>query len=216
MPELPRAPIPPAEFLEDFVPRRLADLAGERGWPETDLALGVELLGDEGGEWILRVRDGRLDVAREARCDATATLVQSVEDWRGAIWEGRGGIFGRAAVSLLSGRAPAALRTAAAGGRAGALALLEPVRALDGLVRVVLAGDAGGDWSLGVRLGPGTIPDEADATVTIGASDAAAMERRELDPLTAFMAGRIQVVGDLALVLRIQAAAMQAMAPPPR
>ena len=42
------------------------------------------------------------------------------------------------------------------------------------------------------------------------------MERGELDPLQAFMAGRIEVSGDMTLVLQMQAVLMQAMRPPPR
>jgi hypothetical protein len=215
MPELPPDPIEATEFLEDFVPGAFAELAGGRRLPETDLELGFQLLGEGGGEWVYRVRDGALDVVRTGRDHATVTVIQSVEDWRGALWEGRGGIFGRTASAVLSGAAFETLREAA-GDREPSFEPLEPIRALEGLVRVVLAGDAGGDWSLAVKLGPGEIPSEPSATVTIQADDAAAIERRELDPLQAFMAGRIQVVGDMTLVLQMQAVLMQAVMRPPR
>ena len=50
------------------------------------------------------------------------------------------------------------------------------------------------------------------ATVTITAEDAAAMESGELNPMEAFMAGRIQVAGDMTLMMQMQAISMQAAA----
>lgn len=214
-PKLPGSPIPAQEFLENFVPHAFAEFAAGRRLPETDLALGFQLEGEGGGEWVYRVREGALDVVRMARTEATVSVIQTLDDWRGALWEGRGGIFGRAARSLLSGDAFGAMRKAG-GDREPSFESLEPIRSLDGLVRVVLAGDVGGDWSLAIKLGPGAIPDEPNATVTIQADDAAAMERGELDPLQAFMAGRIEVMGDMTLVLQMQAVLMQAVTPPPR
>ena len=214
MPELPQSPIAPAEFLEHFVPEAFSELARGRPLPETDLALGVRLEGEGGGEWVYCVRDGALDVVRTARDAATVTLIQSVQDWRGTFWEGRGGIFGRTVVAVLRGDASEAMRAAAAD-RRPSLDALEPIRRIDGLVRVVLAGDEGGDWSLSVKLGPGAIPPDPTATLTIDAEDAAAIECGELDPMQAFMAGRIEVIGDMALVLQLQATLMQAMMPPP-
>ena len=210
MPELPAAPITARRFLEDFVPGAFAELTGGRRLPGTDLELGFVLLGAGGGEWVYRVRDGALEEVRAGRNDATLTVIQSVDDWRGALWEGRGGIFGRTVTSLLSGAAVGRLREAARE-RAPSFEALEPIRALEGLVRVVLAGDLGGDWSLEIKLGPGAIPDEPSATLTIEAEDAAAIERGELDALQAFMAGRIEVMGDMTLVLQMQAVLMQAL-----
>ena len=44
----------------------------------------------------------------------------------------------------------------------------------------------------------------------VDADDASAMASGELDPMQAFMAGRIQVLGDLALLLQLQAMGMEA------
>jgi putative sterol carrier protein len=84
------------------------------------------------------------------------------------------------------------------------------MRALDGLVRIVVQGGQGGDFAVGFKLGPGAIPAQPSATLSLSAADAAAMERGELDPLAAFMAGRIRVEGDMTLVMQMQAIQMQA------
>ena len=62
------------------------------------------------------------------------------------------------------------------------------------------------------KLGPGAIPEEATTTITITAEDADAMADGTLDPMQAFMAGRIQVAGDMALMMQMQAIQMQAAA----
>jgi putative sterol carrier protein len=77
---------------------------------------------------------------------------------------------------------------------------------------MVVTGGEGGDWQVGLKLGPGAIPEQPAATVTLAAEDAAAMERGELDPVQAFMAGRLQVEGDVSLLMQVQAVRMQGAA----
>jgi hypothetical protein len=87
---------------------------------------------------------------------------------------------------------------------------LEQMRTLHVLVRVVVQGGEGGDWSVGFKLGPGEIPGQPTATLAVSETDIAAMQSGELNPLEAFMAGRIRVEGDMTLVMQMQAISMQA------
>jgi hypothetical protein len=140
--------------------------------------------------------------------------VQTVEDWRGALWEGRGGAIGRQAAAVfrpdsLASPTPGAL------GEPPSPAALALMQGLDGLIRMVVTGAEGGDWGVAFKLGPGDIPAEATTTIRISAEDAAAMERGELNPIEAFLAGRIQVAGDMTLVMQMQAIQMQAAAARP-
>jgi len=215
LPAFPSEPVSPSTILEGFLPDLFGCLAQGRALPATVLELGFQLDGEDGGEWVCCVRDGALAVERAERDCATLTVIQSVEDWRGALWEGRGGLFGRVANALLKGDALLALRDQH-GEREPDFEALEPLNRLDGLIEVVLVGDDGDDWSVSVKLGPGAVPDEPSATVRIRAEDAAAIESGELDPLQAFMGGQIEVLGDMTLVLQLQAVLMQAMRPPPR
>jgi hypothetical protein len=211
VPEFPPASIAPDEFLESWLPRAFAEADVPDDVKGVDVALGLRLTGEGGGEWVLRVEDGALRVAAESRGETAFTFVQSVVDWRGALWEGRGGAIGQGAAGLFRpGGAPAAN----AGGMGGApsLAALEPLRALDGVIRMVVSGGEGGDWSVAFKLGPGEIPAEATTTVTVSAEDAEKMASGELNPMEAFMAGRIQVAGDMALMMQMQAIQMQAAA----
>jgi len=211
MPDFPAAPIAPADFLERWLPEAFAQADVPDEVRAADVALGVLLEGPGGGEWVLRVKGGALDVSAGSRGDTAFTFVQTVADWRGALWEGRGGAFGHGAAGLFR---PGPVAAGAAGGMGGApsLAVLEQLRALDGVIRMVVAGGAGGDWAVAFKLGPGDIPAEPTTTITITADDADKLQTGELNPMEAFMAGRIRVMGDMALMLQMQAIQMQAAA----
>jgi hypothetical protein len=96
------------------------------------------------------------------------------------------------------------------GGAAPSPAALQQMQTLNGVIRMVVAGGAGGDWRVDFKLGPGALPAEPTTTVTVTAADADAMATGQLDPMQAFMAGRIQVAGDMALMMQMQAIQMQA------
>jgi hypothetical protein len=91
-------------------------------------------------------------------------------------------------------------------------AALQQLQALRGMIKMVVGGGPGGDWAVGFKLGPGPIPEPPTTTVSISAADADAMERGELDPMQAFMSGRIQIAGDMTLMMQMQAIQMQAQA----
>ncbi len=111
-----------------------------------------------------------------------------------------------------SSAAPSRGLGASAGG--GNPAALDALQSLNGVIRIVVTGGEGGDWATSLKLGPGEIPAEPTTTVTITAADAAALQTGELDPMQAFMGGKIQIAGDMSLMMQMQAIAMQAAAPP--
>jgi len=216
MSAFPASPIPPSEFMERVLPQALADAGLPEGTDDLAVKLGVRLEGEDGGEWVLEIGGGDVRVTPGSRADAAFTYAQSVDDWRGALWEGRGGAVGRAAAALFRPEWRAEAGAGAPGlGAAPSPAALEAMRSLSGVVRLVVSegeGGAGGpgSWRLDLVLGPGEIPAEATTTVHVSADDAEAMGRGELDPMQAFMAGRIRVEGDMTLMLQMQAAQLQA------
>lgn len=215
MSAFPDAPIAPHEFMESVLPEALEAARLPEGADDLAVKLGVRLEGDEGGEWLLEIGGGRVRVEPGSRADAAFTYVQSVEDWRGALWEGRGGAIGRAAAGLFRPDARSGAGPGARGlGAVPSPAALEAMRALSGMVRIMVRdgedADASGTWRLDLVLGRGEIPAEPTTTVHVSAEDAEAMERGELDPMHAFMAGRIRVEGDMTLMLQMQAAQLQA------
>jgi hypothetical protein len=210
----PPSPVSPAEFFSDFLPKAFAEAGLPPGAESLGMRLGIQLTGPGGGEWVFEVADGQLRVVKAPR-DATAfTVRQSVADWRGALWEGRGGVVARQAMSIFrpGERAPSAAPGMAGLGGPPSPAALARLGGVDGSLRLMVAGGPGGDWQVEFKLGPGKIPETPTTTVTIQAEDADRMERGELHPMEAFMAGRIVVAGDMALLMQLQAAQMQAFA----
>jgi hypothetical protein len=204
--EFPVSPISPSDFFEGYV----AEAYGRRGlaaaFAGRELMLGVLLEGEGGGEWLYVFANGELEVRAGSRAAAALTWIQSVEDWRGALWEGRGGIVAEKLLGLLRRGSGSSLE--AAGPRApdtGSQKLLERLAEIDGLMRTVVTGGPHGDWSTAFRFGPGEISEKADTTISIRHADAEALARRELEPLAAFLAGKIAVAGNMLLVMQLQA-----------
>jgi len=208
----PLSPVSPSEFFSDFLPKAFAEAGLPPGAESLGMQLGIQLTGPGGGEWVFQVEDGSLRVAQTPR-DATAfTVCQSVADWRGALWEGRGGAIAKQAMTIFRPGHRAAPGPAGLGALGGppSPAALAHLGGVDGSIRLVVAGGPGGDWQVEFKLGPGKIPEAPTTTVTLLAEDADRMERGELNPMEAFMAGRIQVAGDMTLLMQLQAAQMQA------
>lgn len=208
MAEFPSEPLGASEFFERFLPEAFAEAGLGGVLTALEVPLGVLLEGQGGGEWLLQVEGGRLRVEPGSRAAAAFTVVQSVADWRGALWEGRGGVIGRHAASVFRPGDGTASRIAEL--VTPSLAALPQLRALSGLIRVALTGGEAGDWALGLMLGPGAIPAEPTTSVTLAAADVDAMVRGDLNPLEAFLGGRVQIAGDLTLLMQIQAIQMQA------
>ena len=209
MSEFPPASTSPKEFMEGWLPKAIAEAGMPDNAKTADVKLGIRLEGDGGGDWVFHLDHGNVTVKPGTTEECAFTLVQSVADWRGALWEGRGGAFGKQASGLFRpGAQPGASGGAGPGGRPMDPAALGKLQALKGMIRMVVSGGPGGDWKTNFKLGPGPIPAEPTTTVSISADDAAAMERGELDPMQAFMGGRIQIAGDMALMMQMQAAMM--------
>lgn len=211
MAEFPPAPLSPAEFLEEWFPEAFAAAGAPAGAEDIDVRLGIALEGEGGGEWLFHLESGRLRVEPGSREEAAFTYVQSVEDWRGALWEGRGGAIGEGSALFFK---PGAARESAPGQLGGTPppSALKEMEKLSGVIRMVVRDAEGEEWSVAFKLGPGEMPEEPTTTLVISAEDAAAMQRGELDPMTAFMSGRLQVMGDMTLMMQMQAIQMQAQA----
>lgn len=212
MPEFPGSPIAANEFMEQWLPEAFAEAELPPGSDQVDVQLGVVLEGEGGGEWVCHIHGGRMKVDPSSREGCPFTIVQPLEDWRGALWEGRGGAVGQGAAAFFRpGTQPPAGGQGQMGGAPPASALAE-MEKLQGVIRMVVEGEPQGDWRVDFKLGPGPIPEEPTTTIKMQAEDAAAMQRGELDPMTAFMSGRMVVEGDMTLMMQMQAIQMQAAA----
>ncbi|GAG31943.1 unnamed protein product, partial [marine sediment metagenome] len=142
MSELPAAPIPPTEFFEIFLPGAFAQAELPAAVKAVELKLGVQLEGEGGGQWLFELVNETLSVEAASREGAAFSIVQSVTDWRGALWEGRGGVIGRQSAAVYRPHELGRLEAGSSLGVPGPSALAR-MRDLDGLVRLVVTGGEG-------------------------------------------------------------------------
>ncbi len=217
----PERPVEPRVFVEDVIPALFAGVELSAEDRAAELLLGVSLVGAGGGEWTLHFVEGELGIGSRLRPDCDLTLVQTVEDWRSALWEGRPGIVSdlvRVAfrgVGLADVGEPDSLASGLVGLSSGGPpdpATVAELRSLRGCIEIRFAGTSspGADWRLAIVLGPGPVPAQPDATITLDEAEAEAMRQGTLHPLDALMTGRLRLEGDLGLVLQIQALALRA------
>ena len=85
----------------------------------------------------------------------------------------------------------------------------EAATAVDGIFQFSISGEGGGDWV--INLNKGTTSDfvvagtssDALATVHVSAEDWSAMIKGELDPMSAFMGGKIKIDGDMTAAMKL-------------
>jgi hypothetical protein len=134
-----------------------------------------------------------------------------VTDWRSGLWEGRPGLIADAVEY-----ARAVLATGGPVMPPGAPRDLEAFRELEklsGRIDAIVEGQDEPDWGIGLKLGAGSIPETADATIRIGSQEAEALRRGQLHPLEALITGQLRLEGDLGLILQLQAIVMAASIP---
>ena len=80
----------------------------------------------------------------------------------------------------------------------------------DAIFQFELSGDNGGIWVLDLKKGKTsdflstTANPEAGATIHVDSADWIAMTTGELDPMQAFMGGKVRIEGDMSLAMSLQ------------
>jgi hypothetical protein len=215
----PPEPVSPRVFFEDTIPGLFAEVVLNEAERSVELKVGVVLqgeqagehLGERGGEWTLHFIDGELGITDGRAEDCDITIVQRVEDWRSALWEGRPGLIADA-VAVVAESGLDALRSFGDVDGPRNPAALDELSEIRGLIEAIIASETDGvdDWRLAIQIGPGPIPVLAQATIRLGADQADAIRRGELHPVEALIKGQLRLEGDFGLIIQLQAIAMAA------
>ena len=80
---------------------------------------------------------------------------------------------------------------------------------VDGIFQFDITGEAGGSWTIDLKNDAGGVSsgvsEAAECVITVADQDFRDIMQRQLDPMTAFMTGRIRVAGDVGLATKLQA-----------
>jgi len=165
------------------------------GMRAVQASLGVEVRGEGGGRFFLDIVAGRLMPVDEPAHPPFLTLVQDRADFEQLVAEA-----GSSALGFLGGLS----------GLAGEMKLtrakVEQLAGLQGCLSFEVQGDGG--FTLLTHFGAGPVPAEPTARIAVDREAYRALQDGELNPQEAFMAGQIQVEGDLQLAMQIALAAL--------
>jgi putative sterol carrier protein len=84
----------------------------------------------------------------------------------------------------------------------------DKLKGIDATILFDVTGDDGGQWTVNIDDGQVSIEEEApespDVTVRAASKDLKALIKGELNPMAAFMQGKLKVTGDMSLAMQMQ------------
>ncbi|WP_428268107.1 SCP2 sterol-binding domain-containing protein [Haliangium sp.] len=195
MTDIKRPPrdITPQVFFEQWIPQEYERLTTGGAAPP-DLSAQIQLDGDGGGTWSLRLAGGKLEVAAGSAEQPDVSVVQSVADWR-AITVGEEGdgpdLTPPEGVSIEHWFVNPTIHQA--------------LKDAKGTLRFEIPGFYGRTFAAQLTFHGAAEP---TATISVDAETVAEIRAGTLPAPQAFFAGKIQITGDSAFAMQIGMAVM--------
>lgn len=198
-----RAPtdITPARFFEEWLPKQVEN---SRDLLETfagglSFVVSVRVTGERGGEWTVRLADGKPQFASGLDPQAVVTFIVSEENFIQSITGQLDDLRPPARDATAIDTSPIAIQQRAR----QVLAALKDIR---GSLRAELD-DPNRGLGVTIKFG-GEMRDSPDCTIKIKMDHVRAIASGELDPQAAFMTGKVKIEGDSSLLMQLLAATM--------
>ena len=190
---VPPSDITPADFFERWLPEQYQAMRANLAGVPPDGVIRIELTGDQGGVWVLRLSGGDLAVAVGAGDGpANIEIRQSVVDWRQ--------ITTRAAAEGGDPTSAASIDRLLASPALGQL-----FHSVKGTIRVQISGLEGRDFSAEITFGGAAEPSTG---ISVDADTLEQIRSGALPAPQAFFSGRIQITGEPALAMQVGMAFM--------
>jgi putative sterol carrier protein len=182
-PEIP-ADLTPTMFFEQLMPAGFRAQV-EQGLPTPkDYVIQYKLGGEGGGEWIVAIREGTMQV-KTGSGDSHMTISISHADWHDAVFGKNGADLALLLPQTRPGRPDGS----------------EAAKKLRGTMAVELARE-GEPFRMEISFGNAPQP---RTTVKSKITDYVAIQQGKLNGQEAFMTGRVRVEGDLAFLMQVVA-----------
>ncbi|MFC2027774.1 SCP2 sterol-binding domain-containing protein [Chloroflexota bacterium] len=194
-----RAPedITPARYFEEWLPSQVESFGEllEVYFEGILFIVSVQVTGDGGGEWTTKLADGKPEVVSGLDPQALATITVSGENLVQAVTGQLDHLQSEKPNS------PADVDLSPEAVKQQVKDLIESLKAIEGSMRAQVEGT---DPPLGVMVKfAGEMKDTPDCDVKINLEDVQRMASGDLDPMGAFMAGKIQIEGDSSVLLQL-------------
>lgn len=195
-----RAPegITPSAFFEEWLPAQV-EAFGEllQMFAEgISFIVSVKVTGVGGGEWTTKLTNGKPEIVTGIDPQALATVTVSAENLVLAVTGQLDHLQPEKAPDL-----PADMDLSPEAIKQQATDLIESLKAIEGSLRFALVG-AEPPLEVAVKFA-GEMKDEPDCDVKIQLEDAQRIASGDLDPMGAFMSGKIGIEGDASVLLQL-------------
>ncbi|MGC8901636.1 MAG: SCP2 sterol-binding domain-containing protein [bacterium] len=177
-------------YFEEIVPQLFADELKShpvQGMEGIDFKLQFTVTGENGGTYSVIVKNGsELQVKEGDIHDAHVSFELNEKDWRDSITgkEGAGTVMDMFFNPSLLNRSK-----------------YDALVGVKGAMNLVLARESGEPFKAKLKFNNTEIP---TTTISMKASEYAAMLKGQLNPVTAFMSGKLKITGDMGLAMKLQ------------
>ncbi len=197
----PPADITPKTYFSEWLPSQIdnfQDMIAEMG-SDVDATVSIRVTGDTGGDWSIKLANGEAKVSDGLQDDAIVTITISetnmVEALTGSRPEMPADIsdIQSAGLPMMGGSNPV-------DAIASMKDKMDAVKNINGSIQLKI--DDEKPFAATIKFA-GPVTEEPTATMIINSDTAKELASGELNPQAAFMAGKLQIQGDMGLLMQL-------------